>query len=214
MSGKSLLEPVSKYVREHADKPQLLSGALETVEPFFANADRGTYDLEPAAGIDRFRTAKILNFALGRPVGEVIAVSAASPRAEIRQHLRKTGGDPLSRAVRSGLGDALRPRLGDERWNGLWAALTESLRFTAYRNYPWDRLYQSIASGLRGAVSNEIANTLRTGVWMSAFCHLGYAMIGDAAAVERMNPLMRLLPRHLPLVERQDKPASWIVLGS
>lgn len=214
MSARNrLLVPIERYMRENTDDPRSVGGALDAIEPIFDHVERGTYDLDRASEIDRYRIAKILNFALSRPVGQTIVVSLASPKPEVRQLLTKTSSDTLARVMRQNVGDGVKERLGDKRWPGLFQAVSETLRYNNMPKYPWDRLYQSVWQGVRGPVSSEVAQTLRTNVFMPVVWYLGCAMLGDNEKIERLHPLMRLLSRHLPLVEHPDHPASWLVLG-
>ena len=74
---------------------------------------------------------------------------------------------------------------------------------------PWTtRLEASPWTSLRDSLWTNLDTSLRD----SLFCFLGVTLIGDTETIQRLTPLIQLLPHAIPLGEKKEEPGTWLVL--
>lgn len=58
----------------------------------------------------------------------------------------------------------------------------------------------------------SLGDSLGNSLWDSLFYYLGFVIAGKAEQVKELTPLIRLLPRAIPLGQKRDEPGVWFVL--
>ena len=62
------------------------------------------------------------------------------------------------------------------------------------------------------AYEASLRDSLRGSLWASLFYFLGFTIAGKAEETKQLEPLVRLLPRCIPLGEKKDEPGVWLVV--
>lgn len=213
-----------QYLAEHAANPEFVAPAMQVLEPLFRAAESDKYPLVQPEELDREEAAKAISAIAGKPV-KVALFSWGKPfpkpewmseRAFVeREGDREFGNDELW-------------------WGDLETSCAASLEALMVANLPAapeeigvpmndafaEHLFDALEANLRGCLEIDVEHRhnedprelLHASLWHTLF-HFGSAVLmGDAATMERMAPLMRLLPQAIPLAKKADAPGTWIVL--
>lgn len=200
----------------------IIRKAVENLGSLFDHADSGVYPLQPVAGILRWpiNIRGILQVGTDADIEEVGLVSAGAPVSfgkpgSIRHglfhgHFSRSFGQSLDTAFEEKLKDVLyssliRDRLGSRLMDKLADRLIMSLR-RSLRDSPWVNHEDSYGTSFRLHIEVSIS--------ISLFYYLGFALAGDKDSVQRLTPLINLLPHVLPIGEKKDKPGVWLVLAA
>ena len=111
-----------------------------------------------------------------------LAIGGAAPRVVF-----VSLANPYSKPERMSQ-EAYVTSLGDSLWASLWASIRASLG---------DRFWDSLGDRFRDSLGDSL------------FYYLGFTIIGDRKMVKRLTPLIRLLPRAIPIGEKKGEPGVW-----
>ncbi len=205
------MEVLQRLLAGDAEGQRLVAGINGILSPFFAAA-REDYRLSPASELKARRVISAIAQATGRHVGQVIFIDRLHPaRNRRRRSLFQLVPDRLDDRVREDhldedLGQVLHASLGDtvgfcverDRLNAAASALLASL---------WPDLRRRLRFDDR--VSGAAA---RNGLWVSLLYLIGFFLIGNEPRLKRLLPLVKLLPRAIPLGTSVRDPDTWYVL--
>lgn len=178
-------EALKRFLLDNAKDKTLVLGAFKELQPFFAKAETGVYDLFPASELVASEMAQAISLAIGKKVEKVIFVSEAHPFPKPEWMSQGAYENSLGDSLGGGsLGDSLG---GGNLESSLWRSLRDNF---------WGSLRDSLGSSL----------------WRSLFYFTGFALAGKKEEVARLTPLVKLLPKAIPLGEKKDEPGVWLVL--
>jgi hypothetical protein len=200
-----------EFLEKHAKHPERLAEALELIQPFFRPTEPPSYGLSPPDDVDQRKAAASLSLAIGQPVNRAIFISAA--------HIISIDGQLRPDAANLTLSAGLRQRLGDRLWhclgNKLWEACGRRL-WDSFPEHFGQQLVRQIQDSLGANQLDSLLYGLRDVVGDcftdGLFYYLGAAAMGDRELERRFSPLIRLLPRVVPLGERSGQPDTWFFL--
>ena len=176
------------FLLKHAKGPAAVRSAMEEMEPFFLIAERGKYPLASESEELRAEAAKAIALAIGGAAPRVVFVSLANPYSKPERMSQ----------------EAYVTSLGDSLWASLWASIRASLG---------DRFWDSLGDRFRDSLGDSLWASLGDSLWASLgdslFYYLGFTIIGDRKMVKRLTPLIRLLPRAIPIGEKKGEPGVW-----
>jgi len=194
-----------------ADGQRLVAGITGVLSPFFDAAHEG-YQLSPAAGLDARRVASAIAQATGREVLKVVFIDRLHPARNFRRRR-------LFRLVEDIVDDRVRE---DHLNEDLGQVLHASLGPTAAFCVGPERLNEA-AAGLLAHLWPELRSRLRfdsrvlgaaarNGLWTGLLYLLGFFLIGNQDRLKRLLPLIKLLPRAVPIGTSLKEPGTWYVL--
>lgn len=188
--------------------PKLILKETLLARPFSAIAETEKYPLVAASDRLRKEAGSAISRATGEPVTEIRSLSLAE--AILRA---KTEGRPHGVPTLVGvdayfphrLGPTLDERLSRDEWRTISVALDagflDKIRLLVQRDL------EPHLGGIRGL---DVMQALHS----SWTYFLGYTMLDDRVVTERLTPLLRLLPRAVPLGFEHEKPGVWHVLAA
>ena len=157
-------------------------------EPLFRIAEAQSYPLAAASEALCQEAAAAIATATGLTVTEVVAISSAdAPDTRTAWLTEKAYRGSIQ--YKYSLGNSLRDGYG--RWAGLELSLSD--RF---------------GNGFWMSVPGDLWHSLQISLCLT----LASVVSGDEDRLERLAPLLRLLPRALPIGHASDKLGTWFVL--
>jgi len=192
------------FLLSRGKDPRLASQAYESIRPFLARLDGGTYDLISEEAFEPIAAGRIIASALNVKVTRLMLVS--------RRGLLTGNDSDRSLADRKYSGSSLADRLMDRYSEELAAGLRSAPRELLFK-----RLSESLVDHLRllpgdGRGLDEcdcFRRQLHSSVGETVYFFLGLAMAGRRRPVMvKLAPLVGLLLRAIPVGE----PGSWIML--
>lgn len=185
------------FLMEHAKNPARVPEAMELLEPLFVNANRGEYHLSGHPEISAAAVALAIANATGNEVKRVAFIALADPFSTPNPD--RMGEKVCPRDLRDTLG-------GDTSFN-VWDDLRSVLR-----NSLWDVLSVGFWNSLPFRFREEMPISFWNSIEDITFFFLGFTILDDAGRIERLKPLIRLIPQAIPLGENTDEPGTWLVL--
>jgi len=180
------------------------ASAASVLAPLFSLAgENGRLALVDAALADAAVTGRLLSAALGQPVRRVEFVSRAA--------LLDLTGQAAARLQRNFAADAgcgFELMLWSLFGRGVWEQLDE-IRLQ-------DRLRLGLHYYLGHALKRHFLEPPLAwdSVWSSIVYYVGAILIGDEQLTERLEPLVGLLTRAIPLAEKNKETGVWLVLAA
>lgn len=173
----------------------LVSLALDELEPLFQNAESGRYVLSKKEGVDESEVVTAITLATGKFVRSVEWVT---PRfnAPVPLFFCNVDSVGLEFNVYGNMDPHMWQRLGDQRLRVLRSVIQTF----------WRPLCDSIDPATP-------LHMLRDRICRITFYYLCAVMDGDEEKVSRLTPLIRLLPRAVPMREIQDRSCTWLVFA-
>lgn len=200
-----------EFLEVHARQPDALPAALEIVQPFFRPTEPPTYGLSTPDKVRSLEATDSLSRAIGQPVTRAVFISAA----EVIGRSEPPSPDNRDLSLSAGL----RLRLNDRLWHCLGNKLWQDCGRRLWDNFPerlGQRLVREIQDSLGANRLDSLLYDLRDVVGDcfsdGLFYYLGAVAVGDAELVRRFVPLMRLLPRVVPLGEKVGRTDTWFFL--
>lgn len=191
------------FLSVYATNQTLVKPAMKELEPFFLLAEKGAYHHFASGNKElRAEAAKAIGKVLDIPAPKVVFVSPSHSshhklgwmsREEFDAGLWANSENNLVDSLSINFTDYLRAMLGNSLWESLWEPIGRSGLFT-----------RSLWNGLNDA-------TLWSGLTYSLFYYLGFTIIGEREKTDRFVPLIRLLPKAIPLSKKVDEPNTWFV---
>jgi len=207
----SIPSRLREFLEKHARHPERLPAALEIIQPFFRPTEPPTYGLSSPDGIRSLEATDSLGRAIGQPVTRAIFISAAEVigRAE----------SPVPDACVLALGEGLRQRLDDRLWHCLGNKLWQDCGRRLWDSFP-ERFGQQLVQAIQGSLGANRLDSLLYGLrdvvgdcfTDGLFYYLGAVAIGNEELARRFVPLIRLLPRAVPLGEKAGQTDTWFFL--
>jgi len=194
------------FLGEYAKNKTMVPPAMALFEPLYRIAEAQNYPLAAANEALCQEATKALAAATGLTVTEVVAISSADApdtrtawltEKAYRGSIRCSLGNSLRDGYGSwaGLELSLSDRFGNGFWNGLGEGFWESVP---------DDLWQSLQVSLTGRYHVTLGYSLWHSLQISLCLTLGSVVSGDEDRLERLTPLLRLLPRALPIGHAAD----------
>lgn len=205
-------DELEAYRMEVSKVGRVSKHAFKTVEPLLTMAEDDQHRLWPADDLDPKRIALEISLAVGTEAKEVRFLSAS--RIARRPDLIPTGAyyALISRIYAKSLAGLL-PAPSDKkltRRQEQW--LEDILRSDIWLELPqkiWRRHYSAIVDENNFA-GLAIATVLN--VYAALFRFLTFATLGDGRMAGRLEPLIKRLPKAVPIGEKADEPGVWLVL--
>jgi len=206
-------EALQRLLAGGVEGHRLVFGINGVLTPFFIASEEG-YRLNRAAELHARDVMAAITKATGRDVRQVVFIDRLYPA---RNKRRRTSFYPTEEPVDYGvredhldqdLGQVLHDRLGQtvefcvgpEQLQSAGSALLSCL---------WPGLRRQLR--FDGAVLDAAA---RNGLWVSLLYLLGFFLIGSESRLRRLLPLIKLLPRAIPVGTSAKEPDTWYVLVS
>ena len=169
-----------------------MSRVVSVVRPVTERVVAGEYELLPIETVDLRQVQTAVFMATGCMVREVVFVRSEDLMARTEPLLYKR---TLGRGIETLFGFRLLTSLGSARWGthrnhfgyGTVIPLHAHLSYSPQR-LPWENLRSAL------------------------FHFWGLALARQERLLERLNPLVELLPRAIPLGELSDRPGVWEVM--
>lgn len=191
------------------DDRRLIGRVMKLLEPLFVNAERGEYPLYPKSRLKKEAVARAISIATRSKVGRVEFISYAAPipcqewmSGDAHEYCNELG---FAQVVRRSVDPWLETVLGRE-FAPIFAhghadkEAADALIRSSFGN----KLYTAINTGLFSGAMYPVE---------SALIHfIAFALTGSESMTEMLTPLMRLLPRAIPLGKRSDREDIWNVL--
>ena len=204
------------FLGEYAKNKTMVPPAMALFEPFFSIAEAQNYPLAAASDALCQEAAAAITAATGLTVTEVVAISSAdAPDTRTAWLTEKAYRGSiqykysLGNSLRDGYGRwaGLELSLSDRFGNGFWNGLGEGF----WMSVPGD-LWHSLQINLTGRYHVTLGDSLWYSLQISLCLTLASVVSGDEDRLERLAPLLRLLPRALPIGHAADEPGTWFVL--
>ncbi len=184
-------EALRSFLLENAKVPEMVPEAMRLMEPFFKKAEAGRYELGEVSVHIVTQSMEAIDIAIGTMISGTKSVSAArlypKPSRVSREAYEKS----------------------------LWASLRDSL-WASFQASIGGCLGASLGASLRASIGASLLVSLGASLWdnlrASLFLYLGFTLAGDREKVNRLTPLIELLPHAIPLGEMKDDPGTWLVL--
>lgn len=210
-------------LRKFLGKSDRQYNLMAELEPFFKNAQAGNYPLAPASAELAREALAVLQSVFGqKAVIKVIFISLSKPfpqpdwmtkegyKAALSAHLLDNMWESLKHGLKISLSNYLiRTRFnnrdkiscGDNLVDSLWDNLIDSL---------WGNLWESIRNSLWDKFCPNIEDVLEDVI----FYFLSSALANNTKEVEKLRPLVRLLPKTVPLGVKKGEPGTWLLLAA
>lgn len=191
------------------DDWRFISLVMRLLRPLFGNAERKRYGLHERWRLKKGSVARTVSLATGDLVRQVEYVSLAAPVP--RQEWMTDEAYGYYHDV--GFAHAIFRAVGP--WFD--AVLRESHRTTfAYGHADFaaaeDLFAEAFGNTLHVAVNSGLFSGAANPTVTAVIVFLAFALTGNEYAIEPFIPLMRLLPRAIPLGKRADREGTHIVL--
>jgi len=198
---------VKRFLESRGRSAPLADAALQAAWPLYLVADRRRYELAGAVRLDAAPTVAAIAGATARKVERIVLYSCADARAF---RAPPYGGDV---PYPSGLAGAL----FDAHWTHL--ARQSEERFGSgcrtVKDELWNALRHDIVYPLQLEFWDDPDGPPRVGVGESVVTTLFYfffaAAVGDGDRAALLDPLVRLLPRAVPVCEDPTQASAWLV---
>jgi hypothetical protein len=218
------------FLVTHAKNNALIPRAMELLRPFFLIADDAKYPLCGAEELDRDEAAHAIAHLVGRRVARIVTVSASKPipRPEwmsTRARTMTAYSDFVEAAMHVSMGQSgsrrrlstaiFRPFDPKTKLNGcLYQNLEEHLlpRLREMQHRRDRAEWPCMADGLPASFPLKIRQIVGEDIMRFCFLVAGCAAEGDSEMLDRITPFARLLPRAIPLCEKEDDPDAWLTL--
>ena len=230
------------FLVRHAQNPDRVPEAMKLLDPFFRRAESGRYPLAPAKKLDRKAMKDAIAKATDKPLAEVVFISLTHPFPKpdwmaksvcqdifwgtIGVSIDNMLGDSLVESssegidwrsfgddLRDSLEDSLRESLEDSLREGFRGSLGNSPGVDSFERNLEDSLIENLEYILRDNFGvNSVERNLEDGLQESIFSYLGFTILNDAEQIERFTPLIRLLPKAIPIGKKKGEPCTWLVL--
>lgn len=214
MNAKEVLHRITAIVTADKTDPEQ-KGMIESVltkrgGPIFEKIARGSYDLSPAAAVtdDLLEAAaKALcppDTSPDSPDSKLYRLSRSEVflGGRVGHHLIRNDSlcIRLGRLHRSKLEHSLR-QIGQNRFVALWTLLQDCVDFRPNGATSLDAIHRSLQFGLGGptarGISLSVVRALRNDIFFSLFSLIGYADAADFESLNRVIPVLDLLPHSL-----------------
>jgi hypothetical protein len=187
----------------------LVERLMKAFEPFFVRAETGFFRLATRSRANKFAINWAITSAFRIPPAEVELVSLSKPVQ--RQGWMTDDGYAYFREVAF----AYALRTSAKPWFD--SALKQEFGplFAAGRA-DWSRANELLHDAFGNLLNKAVNGSLFSGAMYpveSTLTHLiAFALVGELELVERLLPLVQLLPRSIPLGRRADSENVWVVL--
>ncbi len=196
---------LERFVLACASDKAIAARALRQIVPFFADAERGLYPLVLAWHVSGVEAARAISSAVVAPVAGVALLPASKGAQQLAQ-IAPGGLTPLSmhflRQRRDPLYGRLDPTMREDLVFELYESLGMAMQLNLVSGHP----------GFFGGLDPNSANTFALLPMLAVFYSLAYAIVGDAAETKKLEPLVELCRRAIPLGEVSARPGNWVVL--
>ncbi len=191
------------FLTTYGRDAETIARGLKETEPLMDHAECAQYELgDPDERVvDAIAAALRLILNGGGPVRNVAFISAKMPDRGC-----------LALSSQTELEEIICRRFG---------AMFKSEFALTYREDEWRAVYWgTLGNGLRNALASEFdgtkwkeaapdksvdpRNQVHEAANTAIFYYLGFAMLGDAPRMDALEPLIRILPRHVPFAWRQS----------
>ncbi|MFA6604246.1 MAG: hypothetical protein WCT10_05455 [Patescibacteria group bacterium] len=185
-------EELKQFLTTHGVSAGDASAVLAELEAYFQQAEAGRFVFDPK--VDREEAKRAISLAIGKPVGEVLLVSAASASGSLEDLTsQRKQEDIFSHTLR--LYDFLSDRLGDDLWGCLWGDL-------------WYILGESLEDSL---VQSGLGDTSQDSLWFTIFYYVGSVLVGEKEEAAKLVPLIRLQSRNPVFGKMPGMADTWVV---
>lgn len=213
---RTLVECATHYGRD----TDLITPAMGWLEPLFAIA-QSSYPLSCANDLDREMIASAIQKATGENVNSVVFVSASHeffPQATLTlpEWMSEEEFGETQRTFFGIIAEALETAMVEP--------FPYDLPSNSYRSLPSnvvdtisDCLHRFLLEGLSNALAEQTKDLITREEFYEKFWtiidnFLCAVVTGDREEVDRYEPIIRLLPKAIPLGRRIDEPETWLVL--
>ncbi|KPJ85610.1 hypothetical protein AMJ57_02535 [Parcubacteria bacterium SG8_24] len=190
----------------------LIEPAMRTLEPFFRIAETGQHSLKERSDLKYEEVARAISLATGQEVRNIEFVSLSHP-FWAPDRIRWADDDSLTGDIYC----RLKKRYRDNKWlmiSWLWldkGVLVNSLSGSLHRG-----LEDSFRPSLNCDKPFSYYPCDNLGYWKilewSLSAYLFSVLAGDREEMERLTPLLELLPHAIPLGDTTDGFGYWLVL--
>lgn len=195
---------IIKLLRKSQPKDaELAKRAVEVFGPFCQIAAKGEYLLAKPSPVLNREAKEALKLAFGKPVKRVIFLSAREPTPQYFRGQLET--DYLKDQLSDLFHKHLRRGLSQEREASLWYGLSD--RFVKPLEQGFKR--RNSAKGTIGAL---LADSLCEILEQSLFAYLGFVVLGNKEKAERLEPLIQLMAKAIPIAQKRKETTTWFVL--
>ncbi|MEA3249841.1 MAG: hypothetical protein U9Q03_05845 [Patescibacteria group bacterium] len=195
--------------RLNSDDVRLIARAMKLLEPLFVNAEQGVYALYPKSRLKKAAIVKAIIPVANARTCYVDFVSCSAPISrenwmsdDAFEYTTELGfAQVVRRSVDPWLETVLKKKYssvfahGHADWNA-----AEDLFRQAFGNRLHVAINQTLFSGAAYPVESAVIH------------FIAFALTGSDSRIESLIPLMRLLPRAIPLGKRPDREDTWNVL--
>lgn len=215
--ARSYLELLRDLLSSVAGREAAVTDAIKALMSFMQKVATGKLIAPSASAVDPEEVVTAIGQATGQPVRGVIFVSAAEPFPRpawvSKLTYRQLVAQAFSDSVDQTLEERLRRRFSADlqRNFGLNKGFIRQL-MVKVQTMLSDALVEAFETGLGWATGQRppfgLAGNLRSAV----FYLLAFAAAGDTSRVSELVPLVRLLPRAVPVGDLRHDPDTWLVL--
>lgn len=196
-------ESLKEFLLSGGVEPGKADICMKEFEPFYLKAESGRHDLAKEEDVDVEEVKKSLKLATGRRVVNVVfvSVSGTTERPEWLTEKAVHYGFEFS------LMHSLQNWFGENRFQR--AGPNPSRR--RFDRCFWSD-YQDLATGIATGELWGLMCDVEANLWTSLCYLLDFTLGDDQMQIDRITPLIRILPRAMPLCEMADEPGTWLVL--
>ena len=191
------------FLADNGASEELVDRTMKLMEPFFVNAENGTYSLMPKEVLEAEgygpRFAKAIAKATGQEVKKIILVSMEHPYPKPEWMSEED------------FQKSLRNTLEVCHWNSLWDSLVISLRVSLGDSLG-DRLLNSLGISFWDSIRDRLRYSLVNNLWYSLWLLNGFALANDKENFERFVSLVELQAKGLMLRNLKHEQGTWAVL--
>ena len=193
---KSGRQNIRDFLLTNGGKADLVEQAMTDLEPFFLAAESGSYPLKSTNELSDAEIAKAIGLAINCQVAALTLISRARCRCDANfasQGLCST----LDRVFWSKLEEATNP-----------------IALATLKTIIWEDLEKSLRLILPDGLNDITSARVRVNVGASLRYYLGFILAGDreTTTVNKLRPLIQLLPSAIPLDAKTNQGSTWSVM--
>lgn len=139
-----------------------------------------------------------------------LAVPGFAPDAPVmpKRQLEEGFAGIFHHALQDNFGSEAMEKLGDVGWYGLRSSLEDCVE-RSLGNVAEDCLMRDFSPDFD---TRQLRSDLRNNIWAVLFYYLAAILTADTEAIDRLEPLVELLPHAIPLGAKKGEPKTWLVL--
>lgn len=203
--------------RDISDSEALVREACRVLRPLLEIAEHGKYKLNTERDVPIPYVSRVIANVTVEEVKKIVFVSASAPF--LRPQYMTVGAYQkcLAESLSSSLVEGLDYKLKFQAEQEVSLVLSRCIRLGTQLE---DRLFSGLYDSIYKCLEESLGEYCRTGfgenvgqaLYNCVLFYTGFAMAGNRGMIERLTPLVELLPYTIPVGTKTGEPGTWLVL--